>query len=321
MTRFRNILVASTPGQLSASIMRQVVDLADRHDAQLSVLGFVEPLRPWQREINVEGTLVDVERLLIDNHTEMLTRMVKAAGGENVVVEVKTGKPSQEVVRSVLAQNIDLVIVGEPAPKQGRDQGLTPGVMALLRTCPAPVWVMRPSRARKLRILALVDPDPLDEVRDGLNRKIIELAMSMAADGSGELHVGHAWEMAGEAFLRASAFVALPDEQVDLMVGATEQEHRQRLDELAARHDVAGAGGRTHLVHGEPSEALPALTELTHCTLIVMGTVARTGLSGLIMGNTAETILRSVSCSVLAIKPDGFVTPVRMSDRRSRREP
>lgn len=44
---------------------------------------------------------MDVERLLIDNHTEMLTRMAKAAGGENVVVEVKTGKPSQEVVRFV----------------------------------------------------------------------------------------------------------------------------------------------------------------------------------------------------------------------------
>lgn len=44
-----------------------------------------------------------------------------------------------------------------------------------------------------------------------------------------------------------------------------------------------------------------------------MGRVARTGLSGLFMGNTAETVLRSVDCSVLALKPDGFVSPVRLS--------
>jgi hypothetical protein len=27
------------------------------------------------------------------------------------------------------------------------------------------------------------------------------------------------------------------------------------------------------------------------------------------MGNTAEDILRQVSCSVLTVKPEGFVTP------------
>ena len=41
-----------------------------------------------------------------------------------------------------------------------------------------------------------------------------------------------------------------------------------------------------------------------------MGTVSRTGIAGLIIGNTAETILRSVRCSVLAVKPEGFVSPV-----------
>jgi nucleotide-binding universal stress UspA family protein len=44
--------------------------------------------------------------------------------------------------------------------------------------------------------------------------------------------------------------------------------------------------------------------------LIVMGTVARIGIPGLIIGNTAESIFEQVKCSVLAIKPDGFETPV-----------
>lgn len=44
--------------------------------------------------------------------------------------------------------------------------------------------------------------------------------------------------------------------------------------------------------------------------LVVMGTVARTGVAGLIIGNTAEAILEQVNCSVLAIKPAGFKSPV-----------
>jgi nucleotide-binding universal stress UspA family protein len=43
-----------------------------------------------------------------------------------------------------------------------------------------------------------------------------------------------------------------------------------------------------------------------------MGTVARTGIPGLIIGNTAEAILDQITCSVLAAKPPGFVTPVTL---------
>jgi nucleotide-binding universal stress UspA family protein len=45
--------------------------------------------------------------------------------------------------------------------------------------------------------------------------------------------------------------------------------------------------------------------------LVVMGTIARTGISGFIIGNTAESILDQLTCSVLAVKPPGFVTPVK----------
>ena len=42
-----------------------------------------------------------------------------------------------------------------------------------------------------------------------------------------------------------------------------------------------------------------------------MGTVGRTGIQGVLIGNTAETILSNVHCPVLTTKPEGFVSPVR----------
>lgn len=41
-----------------------------------------------------------------------------------------------------------------------------------------------------------------------------------------------------------------------------------------------------------------------------MGSVARTGIPGFIIGNTAESILGQVQCSVLVIKPDGLISSV-----------
>ena len=46
--------------------------------------------------------------------------------------------------------------------------------------------------------------------------------------------------------------------------------------------------------------------------LVVLGSVSRGGIAGLLIGNTAEKVLERVECSVLTVKPDGFKTPVTL---------
>jgi nucleotide-binding universal stress UspA family protein len=41
-----------------------------------------------------------------------------------------------------------------------------------------------------------------------------------------------------------------------------------------------------------------------------MGSVSRSGIAGLLLGNTAERLLDRVQCSLLTIKPRDFVSPV-----------
>jgi hypothetical protein len=43
-----------------------------------------------------------------------------------------------------------------------------------------------------------------------------------------------------------------------------------------------------------------------------MGTIARTGIPGVFVGNTAEKLLPHLPCSVLAIKPASFKSPVTL---------
>jgi len=50
---------------------------------------------------------------------------------------------------------------------------------------------------------------------------------------------------------------------------------------------------------------------------LVMGTLARTGITGLFIGNTAETILNHITCSVLTVKAKGFVSPVELEGATS----
>lgn len=310
MTEFRHVLVAGSPGELGVSVLRAAARQAEATGAKLTVLDVVEPVPARRRTVTVEGRTVDLQQMLIQERSERLRAALRDAGIPGAEVTVTAGRPFVEVIRHATSSGCDLVIVGQAAPPEGGTRSVASDVMQLLRTCPVPVWVMCPTRTRKLRLLALVDPDPGDATRDSLNDKVLELATSLVRRESGELHVAHAWELTGESTLRSSPFLSVTPREVDLMVRAAADEHRRQLEALAERHGVADLGGELHLVEGRAGEVLPELARRLDTNLIVMGTVARTGLSGLIMGNTAETILRSVGCSVLTVKPDGFVSPV-----------
>jgi nucleotide-binding universal stress UspA family protein len=311
--RFKSILVAASPGSLDTAAVRRIAALVDANDARVTLMDVIEPIPLWRRRLNVEDRTVDIEQMLVAERTAALRRHAEAIGGGEVDVHIRRGKPFIEVIQHTLRNGNDLVIVADPpGQSEGRGHiGSAADVMQLLRKCPVPVWVMRVSVTEHPVVLALVDPDPSDPARDGLNRLILDLAVSMSVREEGSLHVGHAWVLEGEPILRSSEFVSLPSGQVNLLRGAVSEAHQRRLDQLVAEAGVFEVNGQVHLVSGDPGTVLPELASRLHVSLIVMGTVARSGLSGLIMGNTAETILRSVSCSVLALKPEGFETPVR----------
>ena len=63
---------------------------------------------------------------------------------------------------------------------------------------------------------------------------------------------------------------------------------------------------------GNAKHVVPMTAQELDVDLVVMGTVARTGIAGFFMGNTAESILNQLTCSVLTVKPPGFVSPVTL---------
>jgi nucleotide-binding universal stress UspA family protein len=108
--------------------------------------------------------------------------------------------------------------------------------------------------------------------------------------------------------------IAQPDVQpsgciVDEMVRATETAHRDRLNTLVEGHNVGELDTSIHIVSGEPSGLLRLANHLD-MGLIVLDTADRTGLRDLITSSTAESILRSVRCSVSTVEPEGFTTPI-----------
>jgi len=99
-------------------------------------------------------------------------------------------------------------------------------------------------------------------------------------------------------------------------LNAYKQHYATQLDNLLTGIDLKGIISHRHLPRSmDVPEAIIKLAKNNAIELLVMGTVCRTGLAGLIIGNTAEKVLSEVNCSVLTVKPEGFVTPVTLEEQ------
>ena len=70
------------------------------------------------------------------------------------------------------------------------------------------------------------------------------------------------------------------------------------------------------LLHGDPVTTIPELVHHLNADVLAMGTLSRSGLGGMLIGNTAEAILNRVNCSVVTFKPQGFESPIPRHSRR-----
>ena len=180
----------------------------------------------------------------------------------------------------------------------------------LMRKCPCPVWAIKPAKRNKYaRILAAVDSSPFDDERNALNIKIMELATSLAELDGSELHVVHCWTLSLWERLRRSSGLTITE--INKLARVIRKDHKMRFDQLLGKFNLNALPHEVHLLKGDPAALIVDLARKKRIELVVMGTVCRTGLAGFFIGNTAEQVLQEIDCSVLALKPDGFVTPVK----------
>ena len=306
MRRFRNILFSPLGKQENSLAVRNVAKLVNGAPARLTLFGVVPAPSGVRRFLPWADIEEELQQRQLAEMERQLSKWGRRVGCSSADTIVEVGNPALSIIERVLVKHHDLVVVTTDDDREDRAT-----IRRLLRKCPCPVWVIRPTRARTQRVLAALNPDP-DEAE--LNRLIIELAASMVQLHGGELHVVHAWELFGESTLRSSAFIHASAAQIDEML-RTEREARQlALDELLSHSTVAEAPWRIHLEKGPAPDVVPRLAALLRTNVLVMGTVARSGIRGLVMGNTAETILDEVHCSVIAVKPPGFVSPIEPPD-------
>lgn len=246
---------------------------------------------------------------------EELAESARSRGIETAV-RILRGNRFLEVTKETLRQRYDLLIK-TPEPSLGLQQVLVGHIdRQLIRKCPCTIWLVKPARHRwQSRVVAAVDPALFREglsfvaEREELNQAILDCAQTVATIKDAELHAVHVWSFDVESTLRHR--VGLDEVAISEAGNAIRRRHELAVAKLIAAHGSEVL--QIHLPKGlSAGREIAQLIEKESIDVVVMGTMCRTGIGGFLIGNTAESTLDQANCSIVALKPAGFVSPVQL---------
>ena len=317
MANLKRILVVLSDNDRSKAALDHAQSLAAANKSTMTAVDVNSNLDAYT---NALADIMDEDELrsLVLNHRK---KQLQQLLSEHATIDTQTaeakvldGVPFIELIREVLRQQHDLIVKvaeGDIGPKESVF-GSTD--MHLMRKSPVPVWIINPAiTTPPKQVLAAIDLSTSSEESIAFNRRILDLAQSVAQVSGAKLHLLSAWHLVGEETMRHSPFLKIEARRVDeMLVNAEERvvRHQKELLRWFAQSHPDASPPHCHVVKGVAREIIPVFVDETHIDLAVMGTIGRTGIPGLLIGNTAESVLSEVNCSVLTVKPKGFLTPV-----------
>jgi len=311
---FQNILVTSENLEKQVDALKQALSLARNHSAELSAFAMYPelPKSLLSKKENIEEALKAQFKAQIEQSIAAVRdTLAIAPDAFPVTLHLESGDlTGVRIIQQVLRNNHDLLIKDAQQVKRGK--GYKAIDMELLRKSPCPVWLCRPieKSRQNIRVAVAIDPLSSEDVGHQLSISLLQRAQSLADTCNGKLDIVACWTYRYESYLRSNAFVKTDESQIDKEVAEAQSTHLEALNNLIRESGISG-NNQIHHLKGKAEDTIPDFIETQQVDILVMGTVARTGIPGLIIGNTAENIVQNLNCSLLAMKPNGFVTPIK----------
>lgn len=298
MYRFKNILYVFNIENNNKVGLDRACKTAIINDAKLSII------------VTANGGNHFIIKHKDDIKTQIATLISGDLKNKELDICFSNEKPWVAIIKKVMIDKHDLVIIEPDISSKIKNFFYGATTLSLLRKCPCAVWVVKPEvKTNYRKIMAAVDPTGDNADATQLTADIIELAVLMAERNKAECHIVHAWHSDYEAILD-NPFLHLPRTEVEQELLNEKMRHVHAFEEMLKQQVINLGQCQTHIIKGPAKIALSDFAYKAGIDLIVMGTIEKTGIQGILIGHTAESLINQVECSILALKPKSFTSPI-----------
>ncbi len=273
MQAVRSILVVIDPEHSESLALKRAKLIAGVTQAQLHLL-------VCDRKHDHSGMLGVLKAALTEDGYVVTTEQAWNESLHETIIEVQQ------------AEGCGLVVKQHFPDSALKKALLTPEDWKLLRQCPSPVLLVKTAGSWKDKvILAAVDVGNADGEHRHLHNTIIDHGYDIAGLAKAHLHVVSA---------HPSPMLSAADPTFQLSE-TIQARYREQCRAFQAEFDIDD--DHLHIEEGPADVLIPFMAHKLQAAVTVIGTVARSGLSGALIGNTAEVVLDKLESDVLVLKP------------------
>ena len=305
---FKNILVATDFSECSNAALSQAVWLARHCGVGVVLAHAIDDLRraahvtSYKAKLDLlsgEGELFQKE--IRNTSDQKLRHQISSMEAHDVKVSSETllGEAFVEIIHAVQQEGYDLVMTGTRGVSGWKEFFVGSTAKRLIRKCPAAVWIVKAEHTQAPKVI--LAPSDFSDV----SRKAVLKGLWLAERSRAEFHLVHVIDSRD---VREDLLEHIPpgsSVRDEINHKATE-----RLNEFLESLGSCSVDIVSHLTWGYPWQEISRIASKHNADLITMGTVGRSGVKGVLLGNTAERILDTCDCSILTVKPDDYVSPI-----------
>jgi len=319
MQNIKQIMCVIDPTAIAQPAMQRAAWLAAKTGAELELfICYYNEYLSGERLFD-SPSLEKARKEIIVGHEKRLETLAEPLRNAGLVVKITAlwDHPLHEgIVRHAAAAGSDIVFKDTHHHSAIARALLTNTDWNLIRSCAAPLWLVKPRDIPKDPIfVAAVDPLHEHDKPAALDDEILNLGKTLADATGAELRAFHSYDpRMAIASATANAYipVSLPFEELEEQLVA---EHKKRFNEVIEKHEIDP--GNSHLAAGLIHEELPEFCGNIDAAVVIMGAVSRNRWKRLFIGATAERTLEHLPCDLLIVKPDWFRIPDEISEDRA----
>ncbi|CAM3419556.1 universal stress protein UspE [Paraphotobacterium marinum] len=308
MDKYKNILVVIDPEKKEQISLKKAFNFALKEkDVKIEVLMVIYDFSFEMTSMISKEERHNMRDAVLKQQKNWIFEAIKEQNEHNFDVSISVlwhNRPFEAIINHVIDNKNDLVIKATHHHDKLGSLIFTPTDWHLLRKCPSPLLLVKNLEwqpGQKIVSSVHVGSENKDHIK--LNSKIVAETIKISKILDGEVNLLNSYPPTP-----VNITVEIPE--FDPNTYSKTMRNHHILGMKALRQNFGLPEEKTFVLEGIPSDIIPQFCDDHNAEVVVLGTTGRTGLSAVFIGNTAESIIDKVKSDVLAIKPDGYVSPL-----------
>jgi len=310
---YQNILVVIDPTTDEQKALKRAIELASKinlaqPEQQVKITAFFS-IFDFSYEMTTilsSGERDNMRQMVITEKQQWLDDVISLNLSQiNITSKVVWhNRPFEAIVKQVIDHNYDLVIKGTHQHDKFKSVVFTPTDWHILRKCPCPVLLVKDHEwPQQGNVLAALNVGSDEAEHLSLNNSITKQAKNIAQLITANVHLVNSYPGTP-----VNIAIEIPEFDASEYNNAMQAHHKEAMSHHANNFAIPFAN--THVEEGLPETVIEQTALKIDAELVILGTVGRTGISAALIGNTAEHVIDQLNCDVLALKPDGYISPL-----------